>query len=236
MIFISTKKDKIRISVIGGNGNGVTGSCTYINFLDYHMLFEFGMIQDKHTVLDNYNANKDLIKKIKPSKINYIFVGHCHCDHIGNIPALYKNKNCHAEIIVPSGCKKILQIVWMDSAFINQRDSEYLNMKYKKNTPPLYTEEDVSTALQYIKEFDELTVIKLNDDIGFKYIPAGHILRSQQMELYIYRGETCKKIGFTSDLGNLYIAEHKFFIEKFEPITSCDILFGECTYANPNRH
>ena len=53
MIFISTKKDKIQISVIGGNGNGVTGSCTYIHFLDYHMLFEFGMIQDKHTVLDN---------------------------------------------------------------------------------------------------------------------------------------------------------------------------------------
>ena len=41
-------------------------------------------------------------------KIDYIFVGHCHCDHIGLIPALYK-KNCAANIIVPKGSYDIIK-------------------------------------------------------------------------------------------------------------------------------
>ena len=82
MIFISTKKDKIRISVIGGNGNGVTGSCTYINFLDYHMLFEFGMIQDKHTVLDlsliHISVDKNISTEWYVTATEALEYGICH--------------------------------------------------------------------------------------------------------------------------------------------------------------
>ena len=193
------------------------------------------MIQEGTTPKENFLLNKKMFENVKPSKVNYVFLGHVHADHSANIPALYRDRKCTATIIVPSGSTELLKEMWSDSAYISARDAEYLSRKSGKEVPPLYTKEDAIYTEQFIKEFDSHTIYELDDNISFRYTPAGHILLSQQTELFIKIGNNTKKIIFTSDLGNPLIEENKVFVERFEPLSKANIVIGECTYASPNR-
>ena len=41
------------------------------------------MIQDGHTPLETYRLNCKMLQGIRPQELDYIIIGHCHCDHIG---------------------------------------------------------------------------------------------------------------------------------------------------------
>lgn len=234
MIKISKKKDKIKIEVIGGNCESVTGSCTKIDFNGRTILFECGGIQDGHTILDNYKMNRELISKIKPKDIDMIILGHNHHDHISNICSLFA-RGCRARIIVPKGSTSILKEMWLDSAYINARDCEYLSLKSGKEYYPLYTNDDVEITLRYVEECPSNEMIDLDAEISIRYSPAGHILCSQQTELYIHGGSHTKKIVFTSDLGNVKTQDSRVFVENLKPITKANIVIGECTYSKRER-
>lgn len=106
---IATKKKKdIIIEVIGGNAESVTGSCTKIEFNKRTILFELGMIQDYHTILENYKANCAMFNNIKCKDIEIVIVGHLHSDHISNIPMLY-SRGSNAKIIVPKNSTSIMR-------------------------------------------------------------------------------------------------------------------------------
>ena len=233
---ISKKKnDKVILRVVGGNSENVTGSCTTIEHCGRMSLFEFGGIQQGRTVLDNYKLNKEMIKSVKPSLIDFVFLAHCHYDHIGNVPALYSKGDCSAKIIAPKGSYNILKEMWIDSANIMKRDCEYLSTKTGKMFEPLYDEDDVSYALGCIEEFEHGIIHKLSEEISFRYTPAGHILLSQQAEIFVNVCANTKKIVFTSDIGNVKTQSNKRFVEDFEPIHKANIVIGECTYSERKR-
>ena len=100
--------------MIGGNAEGVTGSCTKIECYGQTLLFELGMIQDNHTILENYRANSRMISKIKSKEIDMVIIGHVHTDHIGSLPTLFARGNDHARIIVPRGSTRILKEMLLD--------------------------------------------------------------------------------------------------------------------------
>ena len=218
------------MTVIGGNADGVTGSCTKIEYFGHTTLFELGMIQDGHTPLENYKRNKQLLSKIRAKNIEKIIIGHNHIDHIGMIPALY-NKGGNAKIIVPKGSTSIIKEMWLDSAYINQRDCEFITQRYNKDYLPLFTKEDVDTALSHIEEYVSNEIFKLDDFLSLRYIPAGHILFSQQCELYFKHNNHIKKAVFTSDLGNTLTQDERVFVEPLKPIVKANIVIGECTYS-----
>lgn len=234
MRLIKNKK-KIQIEILGGNSEAVTGSCSEITFLGRTILFECGMIQEGNTPKENFILNSKMLEKIKPQKVEMVFLGHVHADHSANIPALYRTGKCKADIIVPLGSYGLLEEMWFDSAYINERDAEYITKKTGKLTLPTYTKEDAIMALEYVREFPSHEIITLDENIKFRFIPAGHILCSQQTELFITIDNHVKKIVFTSDLGNLSIQENKVFVEKFEPISKANIVIGECTYSARKR-
>ncbi len=188
------------------------------------------MIQDNTTILENYHANCSILNKIKSKEIEMVIIGHCHCDHIALIPMLFA-RGGNPKIITPKDSTSILKEMWLDSAFINERDCEILNYKGDKNYTPLYTENEVQKALKNIVELDIGEIISLDENISIRYSYAGHILRSCQTELFINTGTTTKKILFTSDLGNLMIQDRKIFVENFEKVNSANIVFAECTYG-----
>ena len=115
------KKNIVSISVIGENAEDVAGSASLITFEDLLILFEFGLVQKGKNIYENYCYNKEQIAKVKPRKINYIIAGHAHADHVALIPALYA-KGCTATIYVPKGTYSILKEMWLDCAYINERD------------------------------------------------------------------------------------------------------------------
>ena len=228
---MAKSKNKIQINFIGEAANDVTGSCIHIKTPHKQIILECGLFQSCGSTLENYKINNKHFE-FKPKEIDYIFVMHNHADHICLTPKLYK-QGCQAQIIAPMGTKQIAEILMMDSARIMDTDAIELTDKFKRDYSPIYTEGDVSQCLNHYTEHPFEEIIQLDEYIKFRFIPSGHILNSAQLELWITEGNVIKKIGYTSDLGNIHI--HKYYTNKFKPIQKCDVLIGETTYAREER-
>lgn len=227
-------KNGITVEVIGNNAESVTGSCTKITTPENTYLFEVGMVQDGHTPLENYHMNMKYLQKIKPTEIDYIIVGHLHADHVAMIPTLYARRKCNATIIVPQNSTSILKEMWLDCAYINQRDVEIIN-RNGKNYEPFYNNDDIDVVLNHIKELPSDEIIKISDEFSMRYTNAGHILLSKQAELFFTVNGHTRKILFTSDLGNIATQDSRVFVEKFQPVSTANIVIGECTYSAKGR-
>lgn len=224
---MAKSKNKIQINFIGEAASDVTGSCIHIQTLHRQILLECGLYQSCGSTLETYKINNRHFD-FKSKDIDYIFLCHCHADHIALTPKLYKS-DCNARIIAPNGTKQISEILLKDSAHIMDSDAKELSDKFKRSYSPIYYENDVDKCLKYYEEYPIGEVIQLDDYIKFRFVPSGHILNSAQLELWITEGNLTKKIGYTSDLGNIHI--HKYYTNNFEPIKKCDVLIGETTYA-----
>ncbi len=224
---MAKSKNKIQINFIGEAANDVTGSCVYIQTPHRKILLECGLYQSCGSTLESYKINNKHFD-FKPKDIDYVFLCHCHADHIALTPKLYK-ESCGAHIIAPSGTKSIAEILLRDSAYIMDGDAKELSDKFQRSYAPIYSEDDVDRCLKYYEEYPIGDIIQLDDYIKFRFVPSGHILNSAQLELWITEGNITKKIGYTSDLGNIHIK--KYYTNSFEPIEKCDVLIGETTYA-----
>lgn len=200
---MAKSKHKIKISFVGESANDVTGSCVHIQTSNRQILLECGSFQSCGSTLENYKINNKHFD-FKPKEINYVFMMHNHVDHIGLIPKLYKN-GCTSKIIAPIGTKPIAEILLRDSAHIMDTDAIELSEKFKRDYTPIYTESDVDRCLKYYTEYPIGEMIQLDEYIKFRFIPSGHILNSAQLELWVTEGNVTKKIGYTSDLGNIHI-------------------------------
>lgn len=228
---MAKSKDKIKISFVGPSADGVTGSCIWIKTPDRQILLECGLYQSCGSTLETYKINNKHFE-FKPKEIDYVFVCHNHVDHIGLTPRLYA-KGCKAPMIMPSGSKKIAEILLRDSANIMKTDAEELSEKFKREYMPLFTDGDVDVCLKHYVEHEIGELVQLDEFIKFRFVPSGHILNSAQIELWITCGNLTKKIAYTSDLGNVHIK--KYYTNKLEPISKCDVFIGETTYARERR-
>lgn len=228
---MAKSKSKIQINFVGEAASDVTGSCIHIKTPHKQILLECGSFQSCGSTLENYKINNKHFD-FKPKEIDYVFLMHNHVDHIGLVPKLYKNGSV-AQIVAPTGTKQIAEILLKDSAHIMATDAEELSNKFKRDYYPIYTENDVDRCLNYYTEYPIGEIIQLDEYIKFQFIPSGHILNSAQLELWVTEGNVTKKIGYTSDLGNVHIK--KYYTNIFQPIKKCDVLIGETTYARETR-
>ena len=228
---MAKSKGKIQINFIGESANDVTGSCIHIKTPNRQILLECGLFQSCGSTLENYKINNKHFE-FKPKEIDYVFVMHCHADHLCLSPKLY-GQGCKAPVIAPKGTKPIAEILLRDSAHIMETDALELSNKFKRAYAPIYTESEVEQCLRHYAEYPIGETIQLDEYIKFKFIPSGHILNSAQLELWITEGNVTKKIGYTSDLGNIHI--QKYYTNKFKAIKKCDVLIGETTYAREER-
>lgn len=228
---MAKSKSKIQINFVGEAANDVTGSCVHIQTPNRQILLECGSFQSCGSTLENYKINNKHFE-FKPKDIDYVFLMHNHIDHIGLAPKLYKNGS-NAQIIAPNGTKPIAEILLRDSAHIMDTDAIELSDKFKRDYAPIYTDGDVDRCLNYYTEYPIGETVQLDEYIKFKFVSSGHILNSAQLELWITEGNVTKKIGYTSDLGNVHI--NKYYTNQFKQIKKCDVLIGETTYAHEER-
>ena len=228
---MAKSKSKIQINFIGEAANDVTGSCVHIKTPNRQIILECGSFQSCGSTLENYKINNKHFD-FKAKEIDYVFLMHNHVDHIGLTPKLYRH-GCNAQIIAPAGSQQVAEILLRDSAHIMEMDVVELSEQFKRDYSPIYTDKDVDKCLNHYTEYAIGETIQLDEYIKFRFIPSGHILNSAQLELWITEGNVTKKIGYTSDLGNIHIK--KYYTNKFKPIKKCDILIGETTYAREER-
>lgn len=224
---MAKKKNNIKVSFVGGNAESVTGSMTHIQTDNKNILLDCGLFQSNN-VKNDYKFNSRKLD-FKVSELDYIFISHFHADHAFLLPRLYK-EGCKARIICTKDSTLFLKCMLKDSAYIMQRDCEALNKKSDIKYNPLYSDEDVYAALEYIEEYDFNKLIELDDEISFTFLPAYHIIRSAQIELNIRQNNHQKKIYFSGDLGNTSIT-NKHFVEPFVACKNANLVIGECTYS-----
>ncbi len=188
----------MKIQFIGG-ARTVTGSQHLLTINGKKILLECGLFQGRRQ--DTYEKNKNF--KFDPKEIDALILSHAHIDHSGNIPNLVKN-GFDGPIYATPATVDLCEIMLRDSAYLQQRDVEWLNKKKKNqgSVEALYSVEDVERSLNNFTGVDYNTATEIFPGIISTFQDAGHILGSASILLEIEE-EGGKKIrfGFSGDIG-----------------------------------
>lgn len=206
----------------------VTGSLIYIETFNHRILVDCGLHQTNDRYED-YLVNNRKFKEFKPKDIDFVFITHCHADHVLTLPKLYRD-GCRAATIISENSKQILKDMALDSAYISERDVLVINSQHNKNYKLLYSSSDVYKMLEYTLEKPVNRKIIIDDELAFELIPAGHILGSSQVKLYFTIDGTTKTLLVTGDLGNKIVGNR--FVGEYQQVEYADVVIGESTYGD----
>ena len=70
-----------------------------------------------------------------PASIDAIVLSHAHIDHSGNLPGLVK-QGFSGPIYCTSATESLCQVMLKDSAYIQEKDAEFINKRHKKKPSP----------------------------------------------------------------------------------------------------
>jgi metallo-beta-lactamase family protein len=215
----------LKIQFIGG-ARTVTGSQHLLSINGKKILLECGLFQGRRQ--DTYEKNKNF--KFDPKEIDALILSHAHIDHSGNIPNLVKN-GFDGPIYATAATVDLCEIMLRDSAYLQQRDVEWLNKKKKNqgSVEALYSVEDVERSLNNFVAVDYNTQTEIFPGIISTFQDAGHILGSASILLEVEE-EKGKKIrfGFSGDIGRPEMP----IIRNPDLLRDLDILIIESTYGN----
>ncbi|HPJ76708.1 MAG TPA: MBL fold metallo-hydrolase, partial [Clostridia bacterium] len=210
-----------------GSAKEVTGSNMILEAAGKKVMIDCGLFQGSSaTKAKNFEE-----LKYNVNDIDYVLLTHSHIDHSGRIPLLYK-KGYRGNIICTKATKDLCDIMLIDSANIQESDTEYKNHKRNRAglepLEPLYTIDDANIALKHFIAVQYHDLIKLDDNISVKFTDSGHMLGSSSITIYVTENKKTTIIGFTSDLGK----KNTPIINDPEVIEKCDYLIMESTYGN----
>ncbi|HQM96497.1 MAG TPA: MBL fold metallo-hydrolase [Clostridia bacterium] len=213
-----------------GSAKEVTGSNMILEAAEKRIMIDCGMFQGSSaTKAKNFDGFKYDVKDI-----DYVLLTHSHIDHSGRIPLLYK-KGYNGSVICTKATKDLCDIMLLDSANIQESDTEYKNHKRQRAglepLEPLYTTDDANNALKHFVAVQYHDLIKLDDNITVKFSDSGHMLGSSSITVYVNEDNKTTVVAFTSDLGK----PNTPIINDPQVIQECDYLIMESTYGN-KRH
>ena len=222
----------MKITFHGAAGT-VTGSLHLIEVNGKTIMLDCGMYQGKRK--EAFERNRSEFCQGK--KIDVLILSHAHIDHSGRIPCLVRN-GFQGDIICTSATRDLCAVMLMDSAFIQEKDVEFVNKQRRKNRQnpfePLYTEEDVARSMKLFVGLSYERRHQLFPGVHLTLVDAGHLLGSAHIILDLDDQETGKsrRLVFSGDIGRPGIP----IIRDPVPLTAgADILIMESTYGDRNH-
>lgn len=189
-----------------GAARNVTGSCHLITLDNgYRILLDCGLFQGGGK--DDDISNR--LWHFEPKTVDCLILSHAHIDHTGRVPLLVK-EGFDGCIHSTHATRSLCSIMLLDSAKIQERESEQTNKKLLKKkskgkkvqlTTPLYTKHDVSETMTKFNSYSYNRWHKIHDNVELLFRDQGHILGSGSVTLRITEGSKTTTIGFTGDIG-----------------------------------
>ena len=208
-----------------GAARAVTGSCHCVECNGRKYLIDCGLQQGR-------DEKDNSVLDFAPGMVEAVIVTHAHIDHSGRLPLLVK-QGFDGDIYCTRLTAKLLGIMLLDSAHIQESDAQWENQKGKRAgkelVEPLYTIADAQETLKHLVPVEYGKRIKLQDDVELEFVDAGHLLGSAEAQLWLTEAGVTKKIVFSGDLGNL----DQPIIRDPQPIQGgADYVVTESTYGD----
>jgi metallo-beta-lactamase family protein len=211
-----------------GAVRSVTGSMHMIHAGKERVLLECGLYQGKRREAEQKNRNLPF----DPKKVTGCVLSHAHIDHSGNLPNLVKNGYA-GRIHATDATVDLAKVMLMDSAFLQQKDADYLNEKRDRRddgppVEPIYTKQDAEETnrrfepVKYKEWFDAAPGVRA------AFYDAGHILGSAVTVYELEEGGRKVRVAFTGDLGRPAAP----ILRDPQRIPEVDYLITESTYGN----
>lgn len=212
---------------ICGAAREVTGSAHLITLDDgYTILLDCGMYQGNSHGMKDFNENW----LFDPRSIDCVILSHAHIDHSGRLPKLVKD-GYRGSIYSTHATRSLCALMLLDSALIQERDTEYHNKHARHNRDerePLYTEEDVKETMERFSSFGYGRKFQVRQGVEVEFRDAGHILGSASVALTIHENGKATKVGFTGDIGR----PNRPILRDPQPMEDMDYLICESTYGD----
>lgn len=212
-----------------GAAREVTGSRHLLEVNGKKILLDCGLFQGHRKEADE--KNREFC--VDPKEVDAIILSHAHIDHSGGIPFLVKN-GFKGQIFSTFATRDLCNYMLMDSAYIQEKDAEYLNKKLEKKggeiIEPLYTTEDAVSALELFYGVSYEKAFVVTEGVVCSFYDAGHILGSALVHLVIHEKETDKRytLAFTGDLGRKNLP----ILRDPQVLPPTDYLITESTYGD----
>jgi metallo-beta-lactamase family protein len=212
-----------------GAARTVTGSMHMVTVGGKTILLDCGIYHGHRDEAQKRNAHFPF----DPASISAVVLSHAHIDHSGNLPGLVR-QGFRGPIYATHATKSLCAVMLKDSAFIQEKDAEFVNKRnQKKGLPlvtPLYTEDDVDETMPLFQGVDYSRTFAVGEGMDCRFEDAGHILGSASVALTLRENSTTCRLVFTGDLGrpNLPILRDPVFVGASE---GTDVLISESTYG-----
>jgi metallo-beta-lactamase family protein len=190
------------------------------------ILLDCGLFQGRRT--EAFERNKNF--PFDASDIDAVVLSHAHIDHAGNLPNLVRS-GFKGPIYATSATRDLCNVMLFDSAYLQERDVEFVNKQHKKRkeplVEPLYTSEDVEQTVTQMVAVRYGQTIGIADGVTISYSDAGHVLGSAVTRIEAKESGRTTIIGFSGDLGRKDMP----ILKDPEPIGDVDLWITESTYG-----
>lgn len=212
-----------------GAAQTTTGSMHLLEIDGSRILLDCGLYQGKRKEAFELNRNMPF----DPASIDKVLLSHAHIDHSGNLPSLV-SRGFRGEILATPATRDLCDIMLRDSAYLQERDVEYVNKKRarqgKNLFEPLYRAEDVEKTMKQFRSVPYGERADVCDGAAAVFHDAGHLLGSAMIALDVTSNGQSGRLLFTGDLGQ----EDMPILRDPARVEDVDVLLTESTYGN--RH
>jgi len=216
----------MKITFLGATRT-VTGSRHLIEANGSKVLLDCGLYQGRRSVAREVNREVACF----PGNLDAVVLGHAHIDHSGNLPTL---AGCGWEgpIHATSATADLCASMLMDSAYLQERDVEFVNKRLRRQgkplVEPLHTKRDAARAISMFVGHDYHEPFEVADGVTVTYHDAGHILGAALTQVDVRENGRTTRIGYIVDLGRKKLP----ILRDPESVGDLDVLIMESTYGN----